>query len=327
MLDTVHNTLSYSLNNASTVTNHLAGGQAVSDGFTVAVSDGITSAAQPVSFAITGTNDAPVAAADSGSTAFNTPFVVSAATLLANDTDPEGDALTLTAVGGATNGVVGLNAGQVTFTPNSGFSGAASFTYTVDDGHGGTATGHVNVNVAGGGGEPLKNYVLLTEHHDEVSYAFRTIGGVKVSALGGDDTVVGSKFADSINGGSGNDNLSGLGGNDVITGGSGTDRMSGGTGNDVFAFAGGDLMNTKQTADFITDFHGAGTSGVGEQDFLNLSGFSAGSTITFDSYLTSNPALQYYHVVDSGNPSHSGYILIQMIGTTNQLTNQDYHFY
>ena len=86
-------------------------------------------------------------------------------------------------------------------------------------------------------------------------------------------------------------------------------------------------MNTKQTADFITDFHGAGTSGVGEQDFLNLSGFGAGSTITFDSLLTGNPALQYYHVVDGADPTHSGYILIQMIGTTNHLTNQDYHFY
>ena len=65
------------------------------------------------------------------------------AALVANDTDPNGDALTITAVGNATNGTVTLDAqtGNVIFTPNAGYSGPASFTYTVSDGRGGTDYG------------------------------------------------------------------------------------------------------------------------------------------------------------------------------------------
>ena len=53
-------------------------------------------------------------------------------------------------VGNATNGTVTLDAqtGNVFFTPNAGYSGPASFTYTVSDGRGGTDTANVNVTVA-----------------------------------------------------------------------------------------------------------------------------------------------------------------------------------
>ena len=74
---------------------------------------------------------------------------VKVATLLANDTDPDGDALSITAVssqsaGGAT---VTLDGEWVYYTPPPGFTSADSFTYTVSDSRGGTATGTVTVNV------------------------------------------------------------------------------------------------------------------------------------------------------------------------------------
>ncbi|MDP3135828.1 MAG: tandem-95 repeat protein, partial [Burkholderiaceae bacterium] len=57
--------------------------------------------------------------------------------LLANDLDIEGDALTLTAVGGATHGsVVLLEDGSIVFTPDADFHGTAGFDYTVTDSHG-----------------------------------------------------------------------------------------------------------------------------------------------------------------------------------------------
>src|SRR5690606_30867222 len=63
---------------------------------------------------------------------------------------------TITAVSGATNGTVALNSqtGQITFTPNSGYIGSASFSYTVSDGNGGTdsATVSLNENAPGGSG-------------------------------------------------------------------------------------------------------------------------------------------------------------------------------
>ena len=65
---------------------------------------------------------------------------MTASSLLANDTDPNNDPLAITGVGGANHGAVALVGGNVVFTPTAGFHGAASFTYTISDGHGGTAT-------------------------------------------------------------------------------------------------------------------------------------------------------------------------------------------
>jgi Ca2+-binding RTX toxin-like protein/3',5'-cyclic AMP phosphodiesterase CpdA len=72
---------------------------------------------------------------------------LAASSLLANDTDADGDTLTLVSVQGATHGTVALVDGKVVFTPADGFTGAASFTYTVSDGKGGQDTAKVVVNV------------------------------------------------------------------------------------------------------------------------------------------------------------------------------------
>ncbi|MCC7265347.1 MAG: tandem-95 repeat protein, partial [Candidatus Latescibacteria bacterium] len=66
----------------------------------------------------------------------------------ANDADPDGDALAVTAVSQGSNGAVTLNTdGTVTYTPNPDFNGADSFTYTLSDGKDGLATGTVVVTV------------------------------------------------------------------------------------------------------------------------------------------------------------------------------------
>ena len=90
------------------------------------------------------TNQPPVASNDSGfTTTANTALTIAAATLLANDTDPNGDALTVTGVSNATNGTVSFNAqtNTITFTPTSDYTGPAGFTYAISDGRGGTALG------------------------------------------------------------------------------------------------------------------------------------------------------------------------------------------
>jgi hypothetical protein len=97
-------------------------------------------------------NLAPVAVPDSGfNTAVNTALQIPAAALLASDSDPNGYPLTITTVGSPVNGTVSWNAGTstVTFTPNTGFTGAASFQYTITNGfQTATATVAVNVGVA-----------------------------------------------------------------------------------------------------------------------------------------------------------------------------------
>ncbi|WP_343712238.1 DUF4082 domain-containing protein [Inquilinus sp.] len=96
------------------------------------------------------TNQAPTAVADGGySTAQNTALAIAAAALLANDTDPNGDTLIVTGVGGPVHGAVAFNSqtNTITFTPEAGYSGAASFTYTISDGRGGTASATVDLTI------------------------------------------------------------------------------------------------------------------------------------------------------------------------------------
>lgn len=100
-----------------------------------------------------GPNIVPVATDDSGFTGFRNGTVsISFAALLANDTDENGDALTITAVGNAVNGTVALDiqTGNVIFTPTAGYSGPASFSYTISDGRGGTDQGNVSMTIDDG---------------------------------------------------------------------------------------------------------------------------------------------------------------------------------
>jgi cysteine-rich repeat protein len=116
--------------------------------FDYTVSDGTLSDTGTVVVTVTAVNDAPVAGNDSATTSANTPASIAAATLLANDTDVDGDTLTITAVANATNGTVSLVGSTVTFTPTTGFSGTGTFEYTVSDGAL-TDTGLVTVTVNG----------------------------------------------------------------------------------------------------------------------------------------------------------------------------------
>ena len=93
-------------------------------------------------------NTLPVANNDSATTKQNQAVTLLATNLLANDTDPDGDKLTLSSVKSAVNGSVVLNAsGNPVFTPTANFSGNSSFDYVISDGKGGTATATVKVLV------------------------------------------------------------------------------------------------------------------------------------------------------------------------------------
>ncbi|WP_111606111.1 retention module-containing protein [Marinomonas arctica] len=112
-------------------------------------SDGSTSSAT-LSIDV-GTNTAPVAQNDAFTGEMAQGLEISVTSLLANDTDTDGDTLTVTSVSNAQNGYAYLNSeGNVVFTPASGFTGTASFNYTVSDGNGGkdTATATLEVKAA-----------------------------------------------------------------------------------------------------------------------------------------------------------------------------------
>ena len=78
----------------------------------------------------------------------DTSFTLPVSQLLANDSDPEGSALTFVGVGNPTHGTVSSSGGNITFTPDANYNGAASFQYTVSDAGGATSTATVNFNIA-----------------------------------------------------------------------------------------------------------------------------------------------------------------------------------
>ena len=117
------------------------------DSFTFKVNDGTAdSNIATVSITVTPVNDAPIATNDSATTLQDTPVIVS---VLANDTDVDGNLLTVTAVTGPAHGSAVINANNtVTYTPATGWFGADNFTYTISDGNGGTASATVSITVA-----------------------------------------------------------------------------------------------------------------------------------------------------------------------------------
>jgi len=74
--------------------------------------------------------------------------------VLANDTDPENDPLTITGTSPPAHGTVSFSAGQVSYTPAAGYVGTDSFTYTITDGFGGTDTATVTITIGAGGNRP-----------------------------------------------------------------------------------------------------------------------------------------------------------------------------
>ncbi|MEL6791314.1 MAG: Ig-like domain-containing protein [Pseudomonadota bacterium] len=97
------------------------------------------------SFVWTVTNPVPLAMDNSASTPEDTPITLA---VLADDTDPDGDPLTVTAVTPPANGTVTINPdGTVTYLPGPQFNGTDTFTYTIDDGNGGTDTATVTITV------------------------------------------------------------------------------------------------------------------------------------------------------------------------------------
>jgi hypothetical protein len=89
-------------------------------------------------------NSAPLAVDDSAEVNESTATPID---VLANDTDVDGDALSVMAVTQPTNGKVDWTEGEVEYTPDRDYIGGDSFTYTVSDGNGGTDTANVSVTV------------------------------------------------------------------------------------------------------------------------------------------------------------------------------------
>ncbi len=203
---------------------------------------------------IAAVNDGPEASADSAETGYREAVTID---VLDNDSDLDGDSLSISAVNGLSNGTVQVVDGKIVYTPNDEFSGQETFSYTVTDGNGGSETATVTVDVAAGtvfsdeGDTVNFNEVSAEDYQDGQQYASGdgddvvTLagaagqaehgfdGGEQFSAGAGNDTVTGGDGADNIDGGVGNDVITGGAGGDTLAGGEGDDNLTGGADDDV----------------------------------------------------------------------------------------------
>ena len=76
-----------------------------------------------------------------------TEDTASSLNVLANDSDPDGDPISLVGATDGSHGAVNCIVGVCTYTPASNYNGTDSFTYTISDGRGASDSGTVNVTV------------------------------------------------------------------------------------------------------------------------------------------------------------------------------------
>ncbi len=141
----LHGTLALDANGSFTYTP--ATNYNGADSFTYKANDGTTNSnTATVNITVNPVNDPPVANPDSVTTNKNTSIAISA---LANDSDVDGDTLTVVSFTQPAHGTVTYSARNNNFryTPTNGFKGTDTFTYTISDGHGGTATTTVTITV------------------------------------------------------------------------------------------------------------------------------------------------------------------------------------
>ena len=113
--------------------------------FTFKANDGkVDSNIGTVTFNITVSNHAPVAVDDTAATYQDHAITIP---VLSNDSDVDGDTLSIQSVSQPTSGQVTNTATDITFTPNSGFKGTDTFNYIITDGKGATAQANVTVTV------------------------------------------------------------------------------------------------------------------------------------------------------------------------------------
>ena len=164
--------------NGTTVTYTSTTGYTGADSFTYTISDG-NGGTDTATVNVTvqsggGGNQTPTATDD---TATATSEQATVMTVLANDSDPDGDPLTITAVSNPAHGTATHNGTTVTYTSATGYTGADSFTYTISDGNGGTDTATVNVTVQSGGGTTTTTLNPAQDSHISSSSPTSTSGG------------------------------------------------------------------------------------------------------------------------------------------------------
>ncbi|GAB5406818.1 MAG: hypothetical protein Aurels2KO_50490 [Aureliella sp.] len=167
------------INADDTLTYTPAAGYFGNDQFTYTISDGNGgSDTASVLVTVEEQNDSPVAVGDSASTDEDLTLLID---VLANDSDPDGDTLSLQSVSAPTSGSAAIVNGKIEYTPAADFGGSDSFAYTIVDTAGNTATATVDVTVTPVNDAPVASGESYS--HDQDSTLTIDAPGVLVNDL------------------------------------------------------------------------------------------------------------------------------------------------
>ncbi|ASY57959.1 cadherin-like domain-containing protein [Sinorhizobium sp. CCBAU 05631] len=256
------------------------------DTLTVVTSDGLASDTDTVAITVNPpANVAPAASDDAIVISTGTSVFLSAAWLLNNDADTDGDALSISAssiIGSLPSGwtITPVTAGGAVtgFNVSTGnVNQAATLSYTVDDGQGHTSTAQFTIRTPSTPSNNVENEIDLASLNYNYSYIDGKAQGDELRA---------------------NLTLTGTQGNDVFVGGSGEDVLDAGAGNNILTGGGGFdtfvFRNFASTTNHVTDFNpGANSTSVDKLGFevgIAANEFSAGNNDTVFIFKTGNDA-------------------------------------
>ena len=160
------------------------------------VLNGTESGTLQVTATINDPNRPPVFAGYAASGTTDKAMSIAAAKILAQASDPDADALSLTAVFGpsAHGGTVAL-AGDLNYTPPAGYAGTDTFDVLITDARGASVRGTVTITLsapAAGQGHNLTDFTL---HNGQADMVFRGIPGRSYTVQRSTDMVTWSDFA------------------------------------------------------------------------------------------------------------------------------------
>ena len=260
---------------------NLAAGQTRDTTFTYTITDAQNATdTATVTVTVTGINDAPIGNDD----AQNAGEDAAAATVnvLGNDTDAEGQTLSVTAIDATgTVGTATLSGGVVTYDPNGKFENLGdgqtatdTFTYTVSDGAGGTDAATVTITIVGDNDDP--NAVNDAYATDEATQ----IGPLTVLANDTDaeGAVTITNVSATSNGGTVTNNNDG-----TVTfnpAGAFEDLAAGQTRQTTFTYTVTDAQNATDTATVTVTVSGINDAPVGVDDAANVGEDSTGTVVS-----------------------------------------------
>ncbi|MCP4992912.1 MAG: tandem-95 repeat protein [Gammaproteobacteria bacterium] len=270
------------------------------DTFTYIANDGSSNSGSATVTVTVTANQVPTANNDAASTDQDVAVVIDVA---ANDTDPEGQSLTVNNFDASSTAgqTVSCVASNCTYTPTLGFTGSDSFTYTVSDGVNTSAPATVDVTV-----NPANLAPTAVDDPDEVTN-INTQLVIDVLANDTDpefgDLLIATSDTASVNGGTVTCVSGVVGGTCTYT------PANGFTGSDTFTYTASDGVNTSNTATVTVNVSGVGAaalyfSTVGAGSIPGVAGpYDDGDIYTSDA--SSILDRLYDAIVDLGLPSNA----------------------